>query len=167
VLVLAITEGTGLNDGPVPTLVPPVGTVYQVRVPPLRQVDGDVRDCDAVPWQILTPVPVGGWAFVNTTSSKDDGQGELVIVHLKVAVDPAGTVAVAVGEEAFTIVAEPLWTVHRPVPGAGALPARVKVKGAAPQFDWSGPAAAVTVGATLTLTVDVAVQPLVAVYVTV
>src|ERR1044072_1060613 len=59
--------------------------------------------------------------LVSTTSSVDV-QPPLVIVHLKVALVPAGTpVTPEVREEGVVIVAVPVTTVHNPEPGAGSL----------------------------------------------
>lgn len=71
----------------------------------------------------------------------------LVIVHLRVALVPAGIpVTVVVGDTVFVIVAVPASTVHKPVPGAAELAAIVNV--AALQSVSSAPARAAG-GATL------------------
>jgi hypothetical protein len=81
----------------------------------------------APPWQTVTPVVVGGVPLVKTTSSVEFEQGLLLIVHLKVALDPAAIpVTPEVGEEGVVIFADPLTTLHVPVPVPGELPARVK-----------------------------------------
>jgi hypothetical protein len=126
---------------------------------PDGHVNEDVNGCDAAPAQIETPVPVGGLLFVKVTSSLTEPQ-ELETVHLNVAIVPAGTVAVEVGEVGAVMVAVPLTTVQVPVvPAAGAVAPRVKVKGPLLQLVWSDPAFA-EVGAALTFTVtlDVAGQ---------
>jgi hypothetical protein len=65
-------------------------------------------------------------SFLNTTSSEVE-HVPLVIVHFNVADEPAGTpVTPEVAELGVVIVAEPLVTVHTPVPDVAALPASVK-----------------------------------------
>jgi hypothetical protein len=64
----------------------------------------------------------------STISSKLSTQGGLLMVHLKVALVPAGTPLTAeVAEPGLAIVAVPLITVQVPVPEVGTFPARVKV----------------------------------------
>ena len=71
---------------------------------------------------------VGVAATLITTSSVEAVQAPLLIVHLKVALEPIDKpVNPEVGEEAVVIVAEPLTTLQLPVPVAGALPAKVAV----------------------------------------
>ena len=81
-------------------------------------------------------------SFVNDTVA-DELHVPFVIVQRNTAVVPAGTpVTVDVGEDGVVIVAVPLTSVHKPVPGEGLFPARVndpvlhKV--------WFGPALATT-----------------------
>src|SRR5689334_21348721 len=63
-----------------------------------------------------------------TTSSDEEVQGELEIVHRKVAVPgTANPVTPEVGEAGLEIVAVPETTVHKPVPDVGVLPAKVAV----------------------------------------
>jgi hypothetical protein len=65
-------------------------------------------------------------SFVKTTESADE-QVPFVIVHFKVADDPAGTpVTPDVAEDGVVIVAVPLVTDHTPVPEVAPLPASVK-----------------------------------------
>ena len=69
----------------------------------------------------------GGGLFVSTTSSVEV-QAPFVIVHLNVAVVPAVTpVTPEVGEVGVVMVADPLTTLHAPVPVAGLLAASVNV----------------------------------------
>ena len=64
-------------------------------------------------------------SFLNETVA-EEVQTPLVTVHLNTAVVPAGTpVTVVVGEVGVVMVAVPLTSVHKPVPGAGLLPAIV------------------------------------------
>jgi hypothetical protein len=96
--------------------------------------------------QLLRFVPafeiVAGALLVNITSSKDAVHGLFEIVHLNVALVPAGTPVTAdVGDVLVVIVAVPVTTVHNPVPIAGVFPASVKFP--LLQIVWSGPAAAV------------------------
>jgi hypothetical protein len=76
-------------------------------------------------WAGPASATVGVAKFVNTTSS-DVTQVPFVMVHLRVAVLPAATVTAEVGLVGVVIVAVPETIVHKPVPGVGALPARVK-----------------------------------------
>jgi hypothetical protein len=80
-------------------------------------------------WAISDPAfaAVGNALFVNNTSSVDDVQFPLLIVHRNVAVEPAAKpVTVVVGEDGVVIVTVPLIIVHTPVPTVGVLPAIVK-----------------------------------------
>lgn len=62
------------------------------------------------------------------TSSVDDAQPPLAIVHLKVALDPTvKPVTPLVDKVGVVIVAAPLTTLHVPLPVVGALPASVAV----------------------------------------
>ena len=61
----------------------PVSKMCHRRTPQL--------DRPGPPWQIVIPVTVGGVLFVRITSSQTDEHGELVIVHLNVALVPTGT----------------------------------------------------------------------------
>ena len=86
-------------------------------------------------------------------------QAPFVMVHLKVAVPPTGTlVTVEFGEDGVVIVTVPLTTDHTPVPGEGEFPARVKPP--LLQLAWSGPAFAITGCDTLTVTFDDPEHPL-------
>jgi hypothetical protein len=65
--------------------------------------------------------------FVSTTTSELEHE-PLLIVHLKVTLLPAATpVIVVVGDAALVMVAAPASMVHKPVPGAAAFAASVKV----------------------------------------
>ena len=78
-------------------------------------------------WSSPAKAVVGIALFVITTTSEVE-QGPLLIVHLNVTLLPTGTpVMVVVGDAVFVMVAVPASMVHNPGPGAGALPARVKV----------------------------------------
>ena len=66
--------------------------------------------------------------LVKITLSVETAQGALVIDHLNVALVPTGTVTAEVGEEGVAIVGVPLTILQRPVPGAGELPASVKLE---------------------------------------
>ena len=93
---------------------------------------------------------------VITTSSVEGVQGELEIVHRRVAVP--GTVKPVtpdVGDEGVVMVAVPETTLHVPVPIVGVLPAKVAVVASQAGFI-SEPALAV-VGAAFTVIVPVAV----------
>jgi hypothetical protein len=69
---------------------------------------------------------VAAASFLNTTSSEVE-QVPLVIVHFNVAELPAVMpVTPEVAELGVVIVAEPLVTVHTPVPEVAVFPARVK-----------------------------------------
>ena len=71
---------------------------------------------------------MGTSATLIITSSVEEVQAPLAMVHLKVAVPPTTSpVKVEVGEEAVVIVAVPDTTVQVPVPVAGVLPAKVVV----------------------------------------
>jgi hypothetical protein len=61
------------------------------------------------------------------TSSVDDVQGELLIVHLKVLAPTPNPVTPEVALVGVVIVAVPVTTLQVPVPAAGVLPARVVV----------------------------------------
>ena len=96
---------------------------------------------------------------VITTSSKVEAQGELEIVHLNVLAPVPSTVSPEVGEVGVVIVPAPAINVHKPVPGAGAFPAKVAVVTPQAGF-WSGPAAAAGAAAvTLTEAVLAFTQP--------
>jgi hypothetical protein len=70
----------------------------------------------------------GEGTVVRTISSKLSTQGGLLMVHLKVALVPAGTPLTAEdAEPGLAIVAVPLITVQVPAPEVGTFPARVKV----------------------------------------
>jgi hypothetical protein len=94
-------------------------------------------------WSVPALAVVGGTLlFVSTTSSVDGIQGLFEIVHLKVALVPAGTpVTPEVGEDGVVIVAVPLTTLHAPVPTVAVLPASVNEL--VLHFTWSAPALAV------------------------
>jgi hypothetical protein len=85
-------------------------------------VNSATSQCD---WAGPAAAVVGVAELVSTTSS-DVIQVPLVMVHLSVAVLPAATVTAEVGLVGVAIVAVPETSVHNPVPGVGALPARVK-----------------------------------------
>jgi hypothetical protein len=70
----------------------------------------------------------GNALFVSPTSSVDSAQGLFEIVHLSVALLPAGTpVTPELYEDVEVMVAVPLTTLHAPVPTEGLFPARVKL----------------------------------------
>ncbi len=82
------------------------------------------------------------------TSSLDEAQAPLLMVHLKVTLDPIVIpVTVEVAEDAVVIVPVPAITLHAPVPVAGVLPAKV-VLVTLHKF-WSAPALAVVGGAAI------------------
>src|SRR4051812_33572099 len=92
------------------------------------------------------------------TSSILAVQGELLIVHLKVAAPTTSPVTPEVGLVGEVTTAVPATTVHAPVPFTGVFPVSVAV---AAQTVWSAPAAE-TVGAVLTaivIPVEVAGEP--------
>ena len=67
--------------------------------------------------------------MVNTTTSDVLPHDPFVIVHRSVTLVPAVTpVTVVLNDAVLVIVAEPASIVHKPVPGAGAFPARVNVE---------------------------------------
>ena len=77
---------------------------------------------------MVIPEAIGGVLFVSITSSGGGEHGGVLMVHRSVALLPAGTpVTPDVGDEGLVILAVPLTTLHNPVPGAGELPARVKL----------------------------------------
>ena len=71
---------------------------------------------------------VGGAAILITTSSLDELQAPLLIVHLNVALPPiVSPVTPELAEPGLVTVAVPDTTVQAPVPVVGVLPARVAV----------------------------------------
>jgi hypothetical protein len=114
-------EGVVIVAVPLTTLHTPIPTigVLPARVKlPLPQLV----------WSVPALAVVGVALFVSTTSSVDGVQGLFEIVHLKVALVPAGTpVTPEAGEDGVVIVAVPLTTLHAPVPTVAVLPASVKV----------------------------------------
>jgi hypothetical protein len=105
------------------------------------------------PGQVFWLAPalaVAPWLLVNTTSSSVAVHGLLEMVHLRVALVPAGTpVTPEVGEPGVVTVAVPLVTDQAPVPIVAVLPARVKLP--LSHLVWSAPAFA-TVGFLLNVT---------------
>ena len=82
-----------------------------------------VNICDPQAVMVQTHMVV-----VITTSSCEAEQGELEIVQRSVAVPAAAKpVTPLVGELGEVMLAVPVTTVHKPVPGAGAFPAKVTV----------------------------------------
>jgi hypothetical protein len=78
-------------------------------------------------WSGPALAATGGELFVRTTTSEVEHE-PLLTVHLRVALVPDGIpVTVVVASAVLVMVAVPASTVHNPVPGAAAFPARVKV----------------------------------------
>ena len=103
-------------------------------------------------WLIANVLPQEKQAVVVITTSSVEGvQGELDIVHRRVAVPgTAKPVTPEVGELGVVIVAVPETTLHVPVPTVGVFPAKVAVVASQAGF-MSEPALAV-VGTAETLT---------------
>ena len=77
------------------------------------------------PWPAPASEVVGGASMVTTTSSSDEGQKALEMVHFKVTVAPiTRSDMVDVGEVAEIIVAEPETRVQVPIPVIGLFPER-------------------------------------------
>jgi hypothetical protein len=145
-------EGFDQLPLPLPPSAEPakLGPIEADPLPP-QFVDEEI--VPLAPWQMVIPVVNGNALFVSITSSADAVQGAFEIVHLNVALVPAGTpVTPDVGEVAVVIVAVPLTKLHAPVPTVGVLPARVKLP--LLQLVKSAPALAV-VGRGLTVIVTV------------
>ena len=80
------------------------------------------------PWSGPALDVVAGEATLIITSSNDDAQAPLLMVHLNVALEPiVKPVKPDVGDDGVVIVAVPATTLQLPVPTAGVLPARVAV----------------------------------------
>ncbi len=101
---------------------------------------------------------VGLVKLLSTTSSKVEPQTiPLLIVQRNVAVEPAATITVVVALDGVSIVAVPEIKVHKPVPGAAAFAAIVKV--AVLHWSMSMPASAIGAGAVLVNTISSKVLP--------
>ncbi len=130
------------------TALVPVGTpvmvvlvllaLVMVAVPPCKLhkpvpsvgVLADMVKVLVLHWVMSTPASavVGLLLLVRTTSSKLSVHTPLLMVQRKVALVPAGTrVIPLVSLVGVVMVAEPLVTVHRPVPVTAVLPAKVKL----------------------------------------
>jgi hypothetical protein len=125
----AVTLPGLFQAAPLPD-VPPVPANLRalvIGVPPTGQFA--VADIvPGLPWQISIPVATGNELLVNITSSGGGEHGDAVIVHLNLALVPGGTpVTAEVGDVGLAIVAVPLSTVQKPVPGEGEFPASVKL----------------------------------------
>jgi len=117
---------------PVTPLVDKVGVVTAAA--PLTTLHIPVPSAGALParvaivvlhkdWSEPAAAAVGGKAIFITTSSVDDAQEPLLIVHLNVTLVPAvKPVTPVVDNVAVVIVAAPLTTLHMPVPIVGLLP---------------------------------------------
>jgi hypothetical protein len=118
------------------------------------------------PWSEPALAVVGLALVIILTSSKDEAQAPLVIVHLIVTVVPwVMPVMVVPGSLGLVIVALPDWTDQVPIPTLGVFPAKVAEE---EQTVWSGPASAgVTIGSLtfiVTLLVEAGQEPLVIVH---
>ena len=104
----------------------------QLPVPTVGVLAAMVKSANPqVTWSGPALAVVGSSSFCRVTSSIEEGQTPLVIVHLSVTFDPVATpVTVVVGEEGEVIVADPETSDHVPLPntGVGKLAPRVKVE---------------------------------------
>ena len=79
-------------------------------------------------WPAPASATLGGSSFVMVTSSVDEPQKPLLMVHLRVVAVPAvKPVMPVVDNVAVVIVQVPLTILHAPVPTAGVLPAKFAV----------------------------------------
>jgi hypothetical protein len=148
------------------TVPPEPDTIDQVPAPTVGVLPANVTVVNphvAAPvWSGPALAAVGLRLNVITTSSEEEAQGELVIVHLSVYVLPATPLNAEVALEGVVIVPPVPDTIdHAPVPTVAALPANVtEVKPHVVLPFWSGPALAV-VGLRLNVIItssDAAVQ---------
>jgi hypothetical protein len=148
-------------------IVPPVpDTIDHAPVPAVGVLPAKVTEVKpqvaVLVWSGPAFAVVGLRLNVITTSSEEEAQGELVIVHLSVYVLPATPLNAEVALEGVVIVPPVPDTIdHAPVPTVAALPANVtEVKPHVVLPFWSGPALAV-VGLRLNVIItssDAAVQ---------
>lgn len=79
-------------------------------------------------WSLPAAAVVGNDDTLITTSSVEAAQAPLLIVHLKVALDPTtNAVTPLVADDGVVTVAVPVITLHAPVPVVAVFPAKVVV----------------------------------------
>ena len=127
--VLAPTPSAVTPDVALPevVIVAVPDTKVHAPVPVVGALPAKVVLVAHIVWSTPALDVVGAADLVMITSSVDAVQGELLIVHLKVFAPTPNAVMADVGLVGVVNVADPVTTVHNPVPLVAVLPARVAV----------------------------------------